>query len=142
MNSFLYVCSRPSFEVSKTAGIIGFHDSVATLNRVLAEVQVGDRVYFYITREMRLAARARVTREVFLDASPIFASVGKYEIFARRIGIEVEKDDLALPFRESVVPKLTDLFPPNRKAVFSAYLVSQFIRLSPQDAAVLEKRTS
>ena len=142
MNSFLYVCSRPSLDISAAAGVIGFHDSVPTLNRILAEVQVGDRVYVYVTKEMRLAAYARVTREVFLDVSPIFAGVSNGEVFARRIGIAVERDDLAIPFRDIVVPKLTDLFPPNRKAIFSAYLVRQFIRLSPGDAAALERLVS
>lgn len=142
MNSFLYVCSRKSFDVSAAAGIIGFHDSVPTLNGVLAGVDAGDRVYFYITKEMRLAARARVTREVFLDASPIFGPISKGEVFARRIGIEIERGGLDIPFKEMVVPKLVDLFPPQRQAVFSAYLVRQFIRLTPRDAEELERLVS
>lgn len=142
MNTFLYVCSRESFKVSAAAGMIGFHDSVPTLNSVLAGVYAGDRVYFYITKEMRLAGQARVTREVFWDASPIFGPVSRGEVFARRIGIEIEKDDLDIPFKDTVVPKLVDLFPPQRKAVFSAYLVRQFIRLSPRDAAALDNLVS
>lgn len=50
----------------------------------------------------------------------------------------MEKDGLDIPFSDIVAPKLVDLFPPYRKAVFSAYLVRQFIRLSPRDAAELE----
>lgn len=74
--------------------------------------------------------------------SPIFAGVSKGEVFARRIGIAVAKDGLDIPFSDIVVPKLTDLFPPNRKAIFSAYLVRQFICLSPRDAAALERLVS
>ena len=85
--------------------MIGLHDSVPTLNRVLAEVRVGDRVYFYVTREMRLAARPSSPGRC-LDSSPVFAKVGNGEIFARRIGIEMEKDGLDIPFSDIVVPKL------------------------------------
>jgi hypothetical protein len=64
--------ARAHVEVSTTAGMIGFHDSAPTLNRVLAEVRVGDRVYVYVTCEMRLAAQAqaRVAREVFGIQAP------------------------------------------------------------------------
>jgi hypothetical protein len=53
-----------------------------------------------------------------LGFKPGFREGRHGEIFARRIGIEMEKDGLDIPFSDIVVQKLVDLFPPYREAYF------------------------
>lgn len=131
------MCSRDSYEATKKYNVVGFHDRVSVLNNRLADVSKGDKLYFYITKEMLLEGVASVTKEIYLDDTPLFTS--KTELFAKRLGVTILKDTLHIPFVEKVVPKLKNLFPPNSPAIWSAYLVMQFIKLSEEDSREMEK---
>lgn len=96
-------------------------------------------MFFYITKEMVIASCGRVSKEVYDDDSPLFDS--KYqEPYSRRIGIDFSASDANVDFRYGIAPKL-DLV--KRKDIgYSAYLVAQFIKLSPHDEEIIGQALS
>jgi len=136
MNSYLFICSRQSYEISKKNGLIGFHDFTNTLNNILPNIKPNDEIFFYITKEKILDGYAEVTKELYFDETPVYPA-GK-EKFIRRIGIKIKKADKKIDFRKDVVPYLY-LFSKNTKAVYSAYLVMNLIKLNEHDEKFLTK---
>lgn len=133
MKNYLFVCSRATYEIATSKAVIGFHDRTSTLNNELANLEEGDRIYFYITKEKILNGYATVTEPLFFAETKIYNNLE--ELCVRRIGVKITKTS-AVDFY-SLVPKLSFIKKKNG-VVWSAYLVKNLIKLNKLDAKILK----
>lgn len=135
MKNYLFVCSRNTFNIAKTKGLIGFHDNTSTVNKELEALNTGDRVFFYITKEKIVVWPWIIQWEIFYDDNTVLYEDLK-ELCFRRIHINVSSEK-SYDFTK-LIDKL-ELIKKKEGVVWSAYLVKNFIRLSDKDAALIEK---
>jgi predicted RNA-binding protein len=133
MKNYLFVCSRATYDIAASKEVIGFHDRTSTLNNELADLEKGDRIYFYITKEKILNGYATVTKSLFFDESKIYNALE--ELCVRRLGVKITKKS-SVDFY-SLVPKLS-FIKKKKGVVWSAYLVKNLIKLNELDAKTLE----
>lgn len=133
MKNYLFVCSRATYDIANSKEVIGFHDRTSTLNNELANLEKGDRIYFYITKEKILNGYAIVTKPLFFDESKIYNDLE--ELCVRRLGVKIAKKS-SVDFY-SLVPKLS-FIKKKKGVVWSAYLVKNLIKLNDLDAKTLE----
>lgn len=133
MNNYLFVCSRKTFDIAQEKGVIGFHDYASTLNNEFSKMNVGDRIFFYITKEKVLGGYARVSKTVYLDGTKIYDQFE--ELCVRRIGVKVLSSQKADFLK--LVPNL-NFIKKKKGVVWSAYLVKNLITLNEHDTKLLE----
>ena len=133
MKNYLFVCSKATYDIATSKKVIGFHDRTSTLNNELADLEEGDKIYFYITKEKILNGYAIVTKPLFFAETKIYNNLE--ELCVRRLGVEIAKKS-AVDFY-SLVPKLS-FIKKKKGVVWSAYLVKNLIKLNELDAKTLE----
>lgn len=133
IKKYLFVCSRETFNIANSLGVIGFHDRTSTLNNELANLNEGDRIYFYITKEQIIDGYATVTKPLFFDETKIYPN--REELCVRRLGVKISKTP-STNFH-SLVPKLS-FIKKKQGVVWSAYLVKNLIKLDAVVAKTLE----
>ena len=137
MKQYLFVCTRESFDITKSIWVIGFHDRSWTLNIELPKVEIGDRIYFYISKERVLVWFASVTETLYYDDKIIYPN--SKELCIRRLGVKINKNN-SCDFNW-LISKL-DFIKKKEWVVWSAYLVKNFIKLSDHDIKIFEDALS
>lgn len=135
MKKYLFVCSRNTFNIAKTKGLIGFHDNTSTINKELETLTTGDKVFFYITKEKIVVWPWIIQWEVFYDDDTVLYE-DLNELCFRRIHIQVSSEK-SYDFTK-LIDKL-EMIKKKEWVVWSAYLVKNFIRLSENDVETIEK---
>lgn len=134
MNNYLFVSSRTTRDIAKKKGVIGFHDRTNTLNNTFANMEKGDRIFFYVTKEKIIDGYAILTKEMFLSEDKIYNNLD--ELCVRRIGVDVKESKKA-DFTK-LISNLT-FIKKKKGVVWSAYLVKNLIKLNEKDVSILEK---
>jgi len=113
--------------------VIGFYDFNTKIDEILKGIQIGDKIYCYITKEKVLDAYFEVDKLPFLDDKPIYDD--RDVVYALRIGVKLKKRGKQIDFKKHIAPKL-DLI--KRKDIsYAAYFVQTLQKLNEKDAKFL-----
>lgn len=136
MTAYLFVCSRESLEGIKKSGVIGFLDSVSTLNNVLPHIQAGDVIFFYVTKERVIDGYAKVMSGLYWDDVPLEASDGR--VLARRIKVSMKLNNLGIDFKDKIAPRLSFMSGAKKKKTnYGSYLVANLLKLTREDSDLI-----
>ena len=135
-NSYLFVCSRPSYNITRKKGVLGFLDTAPTLNNILKSINPGDLIFFYITKEKILDGYCEVTKPLYFDLMPLYPH--RDDICASRVSIKMKVSNAAISFQKYIVP-FVSFIPKERKprATYTSFMVTNLIRLTPDDAKMM-----
>lgn len=132
MNYWLIALPREDMEHCIKIGTFGMNRK-----QTIGNVQAGDKVVCYVTKECKIIALGEVTESYYMDTKKIFKSEGlfpdRFDFKATLLGPKSEID-----FKTMV----DDLQFITNKFYWTVYLRNGIAKLTPQDWKLIESKTA
>lgn len=135
MNYWICIINRENWEIVKDKNIWGVSEKH---KNIISKIKIGDKMVFYITKEMIFGGIYEAVSEAYQDKSRLFESItaDKIEIFPYRIRItpiKVAKEPVEIKVLISNLEFITN------KKTWRSYLFGKAMRnLSKKDYAIIE----